>query len=198
MPILASFLNEQRKNGRITSFEARLSGWETHFPEVFWGRRRNIQKSVSGTCRQLLLFFLLWEMSVILLKKMFFFLTYILQENESVHLLSDKHTISHSLQVVPFSFLLSSFLRITATWANVGRLHKKHRIREFQTMTRTEKSEWSVSYWALFPFLWLIEASWGSSNMWDSNTQPSVVRVQQSFTTKSRDSAREAVPKPNS
>lgn len=173
-PDLIYDMNEPRKTCRITSFDACLSRWETHFPEVFWSRRRNIQKSVSGTCRQLLLFFLLREMSVILLKKMYFF--NIPQENESVNLLCDKTlTISHSLQVAPFSFLLSSFLRITATCANVGRLNKKHRIREFQTLTMTEKKpEWSVSYWALFPFLWLIEVSWRSSNMRDSNTDVNI------------------------
>lgn len=36
-------------------------------------------------------------------------------------------TISHSLQVVPFSFLLSSFLRTTATCANVGILVQRQR-----------------------------------------------------------------------
>ena len=47
------------KNHSVTSFNARLSWWESNFPEVFRSTRRNIQKSVPRAGRQLLLPFLL-------------------------------------------------------------------------------------------------------------------------------------------
>lgn len=49
--------------------DARLGGGETHLPEVFWSGWRDVQKPVPGTRRQLLLLVLLWETSVVLLKK---------------------------------------------------------------------------------------------------------------------------------
>lgn len=62
-------------------------------------------------------------------KKNFFEARWVIQK--ILTLLHGKiHTTSHSLQVVPLSFRLSSFLRTTATCANVGCLIQKERMQE--------------------------------------------------------------------
>lgn len=167
------------RNNLITSFDARLSRWESNFPEVFRGTRRNIQKSVPGARGQLFLFFLLREMSVILLgkRKKTSWKTGSMLRHVSVTVLYDRNTYNFTL--LAGCALQFSSLVFLANYSHMCKCRVSNPKREnvhceigIGIKKKMFLSIWleksSVSYCALFFFIWLIVFSWGSCyNMGD-------------------------------